>query len=233
MDIDVKKLLSSKLTPNDILINEFNTYPENLKKQMRCKEFCEDDFKNYFYEKTHYNVVGVHFTRLFDYEISNIKTYGLHSDDSTDYYSKIQRLPSEFDDYKRELIAFVEAPFHKRSHGKIYFDVGKIDIYFGNSVFLKNWGGETLYCYYDSLKYKDKDLLLANRLRKQTIPCVVIVKVNAYQFFAEFKNNEGLIESIQNNDLLNYKNEVSIDKDEVSVIDVIPVKYLKQNNNAS
>lgn len=226
MEIDIKKILKNSLTPNDILINETDTYPKNLINQIMSEGLSEDLFKNYFYENTHFNILGVHFTRLFDYEIDDIKNNGLHSDGSEDYALKIQRLPSELDSYKSKLLEFAE--LNKRSHGKVYFDIGKINLYYGNTIFLKNWGGETLYCYYDSLNYAKKDLNLASKLRKLTIPCIIIVKVNAYQFFADFLNIDGLIEHFQNNQLIDYNNEFCIDKDEIEVIDVIPVKNLKR-----
>ena len=84
-------------------------------------------------------------------------------------------MPSEFDEYKPKLLEFVEEPLNKRSDGNIYFDIGKIKIYYGNRVFLKHWGGETLYCYYDKLHNTDENLIqLGNKLRKLTIPCIVI-----------------------------------------------------------
>lgn len=228
MVIDIKKILKNSLTTNDILINEISTYPKNIINQIMSEGYSEDIFKNYFYENTNFNVIGVHFTRLFNYEIDDIKANGLHSDGSADYNLKIQRLPSEFDNYKPKLIAHIENPLNKRSDGYVYFDVGRIELYYGNSVFLKHWGGETLYTYYDKLVNTDKELIqLGNRLRKLTIPCIVIVKVNAYKFFVEFKDEEDLVEYIQENQLSGYKNELWIDKDEVEVFDIIPVKKLK------
>lgn len=225
MYIDIRNLLNSSLTDNDIVINELSTYPKNLIQQMLYSGFCADDFKNYFYENTNYNVIGVHFTRLFNCEIDEIKENGLHSDGSADYALKIQRLPKEFDEEKSKLLDFVVS--NKRSHGKIYFDIGKIKLWQGNTIFLKNWGGETLYCYYDSLVFSKKDLMLASKFRQRTIPCIVIVKVNAYQFFAHFWENESLINYIQNGQLKEFWHEFSIEQNEVSVIDVIPVRNLK------
>ena len=224
MYIDVRKLLNNSLTDNDIIINELSTYPKKLIEQMRYEDFCDDDFKNYFYDNTNYNVIGVHFTRLFKHEIDDIKVNGLHSDESADYAKKIQRLPAELDEEKPKILDFVIS--NKRSHGKIHFDIGKIELWQGNTIFLKNWGGETLYCYYDSLDYSKKDLILASKLRKLTIPCIVIVKVNAYQFFAHFRDNEGLIDHIHETKLREYGNEFCIEQNEVEVIDVIPIKNL-------
>ncbi len=84
MIIDIRNLLNSKLTATDILINDISTYPKDLQKIIQRKEFCEEDFVKYFYNKFNYNVIGVHFTRLFDYEIDDILFNGLHSDDTED-----------------------------------------------------------------------------------------------------------------------------------------------------
>ncbi len=225
MIIDIRNLLNGKLTATDILINDISTYPKDLQKIIQRKEFCGEDFLNYFYKYTNYSVIGVHFTRLFDYEIKDIISNGLHSDTTSDYERKIKRMPVEFDCYKNELIEYVSYPYNKRSDGNIYFDVGKIEIADKNNIFLKNWGGETLYCFYDTFERTEQGLQLASILRKFTIPCLVIVKVNAYQFFDKFLDIYGLIENIKNNTLTDYSNEFNILADEVSVISVIPVKY--------
>jgi hypothetical protein len=227
MEIDVKKLIGNLLTENEIIINDLSTYPKEITDKIETKVLCEDDLQNFFY-KSKYNVVGVHLTRLFNYEIDDIKINGLNSDSDISYRKKILNMPSEFDKYKNELIKFVCNQNNKRSNGYIYFDVGKIQIDICNEIFLKNWGGETLYCYYDHLRGMSKyEKQLAAELRKKTIPCAIIIKANAYTFFTSFLKNEDLLENMLSGNIQDYRNECCVEQSYVKVIDVVPVKNLK------
>ena len=225
--INIKKLIKNKMTAQDILINELDTYPQTLIKQMARKDFCADDFLNYFYKHNIFNIIGVHYTRLFDYEIEDILANGLHSDESADYALKIQRMPKEFDNYKPALLKYTE--HNKRSDGNVYFDIGRIELSLNNSSLLRNWGGETLYCYYDSLNCANNAATLADRLRHLTHPCLVLLKINAYHFFSRYMDYDaGLIDYIHNGQIQEYADEFRIEPSEVEVIDVVLARNLMQ-----
>lgn len=224
MYIDLSKFPTNFFSKRDIILNDICTYPKELLNELIKKEFDEDDFPNYFYINSAYSVVGVHFTRLMDWEIRDIEQTGLQSDNFIDYSKKIDRLPTEFDEFKFQLKQFVKA--NRRSHNQIYFDVGRVNLYYGNAIFLKNWGGETLYCYYDN-QFRNKTaekVELGRKLRNISTPCVVIVRTNAYEFFINYCDIQGLTESIKTNQIQNYSNEARIDKEKVSVVGVIPIK---------
>ena len=218
MYIDLSKFPMEFFSKNDI-----RTYPKELIEEISIKDFDEDDFPNYFYENS-YNVVGVHFTRLMEWEIRDIEQRGLHSDNFADYSKKIDQLPTEFDEFKFQLKQFVKS--NKRSHNMIYFDIGRVNLYHGNTVFLRNWGGESLYCFYDN-QFRDKTaekVALGQSLRKISIPCIVIVRVNAYDFFINYYDIQGLTESIKTGQVKNYSNEARINRENVSVVGVVPIK---------
>lgn len=224
MIIDIKNLLSGKLTTDDILINDMNTYPLYLKKLVASKEFYEGDFVKYFYKSTNYNVIGVHFTRLFDYEIEDIKINGLHSDNTEAYRRKINRMPKEFESYKNDFFKHISNLKNKRSNGKIYFDVGKIEITEDNIDLLKFWGGETLYSFYTNPYSIRQDFeLLKKMLKEHTYPCMVALSMQAFRFFNEFYDNLSILNGIKSNRVKNYENEHCTNKNNVKVIDVIPI----------
>ena len=226
MYIDLSNFPKNLFCNEDIIINDIKTYPQKLVDFLVSKKYNEDDLQNFFYENRNYNVLGVHFTRLTNYEIQDIIQNGLRSDNSFDYERKIQNLPKEFDQYKSSLKQF--AATNRRSENNIYFDVGKIELKHGITVFLKNWGGETIYCYYDNQFHnKPSDLInLGNRLRRCSTPCIVIVRVDAYDFFVHFSENKGLTQSMKTNCLMNYSHEIWLDKTLVNVVAVYPIKNI-------
>ena len=226
MYIDLSKFPKNLFCDEDIIINNIRAYPYELVDFLVSKEYNEDDLQNYFFDHTKYNVLGVHFTRLTNDEIQDIIRNGLRSDSSFDYERKIQNLSKEFDQYKSSLIQF--AAKNRRSENNIYFDVGKIELKHDNTVFLKNWGGETIYCYYDDQFHnKPSNLVnLGNRVRRCSTPCIVIVRANAYEFFVHFSDNEGLTQSMKTNCLMNYSHEIWIDKTLVNVVAVYPIKNI-------
>lgn len=224
MIIDIRNLLDSKLTATHILINDISTYPKDLQNLMQRKEFCGYDFKKYFNENTHYNVIGVHFTRLFDYEIEDIKINGLHSDCTIDYKRKISCMPKDFASYKNDLLNYVSNQKNKRSNGKIYFDIGKIEITDDNIDLLKYWGGETLYSYYTNpYDIREEFEVLKNKLLEHTYPCIVVLSTQAYKFFNEFYDNLSILNGIKSNRIVNYENEHCTNKVNIKVVNVIPI----------
>ena len=222
MVVDLKNLQRTVLTSNDIVINDITTYPKELLKDIFCGG-TGTTLKRFFGRQTTYSIIGDHFTRLFDSEISDIKKHGLHSDGVEDYIKKIQQLPKEFDGYKSKLISYVNNPRNKRSGGRIYFDIGNIEINEDNDVFLENWGGETLYSYYCPFNEDDELRQLGNMLRHNSTPCIVIIRINAQKFFSEYINNDILVDCIRNEELFFYRDEFCINKDDVQVVDVMPL----------
>ncbi len=222
MVVGLKNLQRTVLTSNDIVINDITTYPKELLKDIFCGG-TGATLKKFFGSETSYSVIGVHFTRLFDKEICDIRKHGLRSDDFEDYSRKIQQLPKEFDDYKSKLISYVNNPCNRQSDGKIYFDIGKIEINGDNAVFLENWGGETLYNYYCPFNQNNELRRLGDMLRHNSTPCIVIIRINAQKFFSEYINNDILVDCIRNEKLLFYRDEFCINKDDVQVVDVMPL----------
>lgn len=224
MIIDMGNRLDCKLTTTDILINDISTYPEALQRQIQREEFCEKDFRNCFNENTYYNVIGVHYTRLFDYEIEDIKINGLHSDDAEDYKIKIKSMPVEFESYKNDLLNYVSNQKNKRSNGKIYFDIGKTEINDDNIDLLKYWGGETLYSYYTNpYDNREEFELLKKKLLEYTYPCMVVLSMQASKFFNEFYDTLSILNGIKSNRIVNYENEHCTNKFNIKVVNVISI----------
>lgn len=225
MYIDLSIFPQNLFRSGDIIINDLRTYPHGLVDILTSQEYSDKALKNYFNTNPNYSILGVHFTRLMNDEIKDIVKNGFHGDSSSDYKRKIQNIPKEFERYKPSLRKFVAQ--NRRSEGKVYFNVGRIELYSGNTVFLKNWGGETLYCYYDNqcnTNSLDHLVSLGNGLRRCSIPCIVIVRVNADIFFMEFFDRKGLIECMKRNQLSHYSNESMIDRQNVNVVAVFPIK---------
>lgn len=169
-------------------------------------------------------MIGVHFTRLFDYEIDDILFNGLHSDDTEDYKIKIKCMPIEFEIYKNDLLNYVSNQKNKRSNGKIYFDIGKIEINDDNIDLLKYWGGETLYSYYTNpYDFREKFELLKKKLLEYTYPCIVILSMQAYRFFNEFYNNLSILSGTKSYNIVNYENEHCTNKINIKVVNIIPI----------
>lgn len=222
----INNYIKNKISTIDIIINDLSTYPKDLIREIMVKDFKIVDFKNYF-RNSYYNVVGVHFTRLFDYEISNININGLHSDDTSDYKAKINLMPKKYDEYKNDLLNYISKQENKRSKGAVYFDVGNVCITDDNRIFLENWGGETLYSYYDNPYCENEDIKkLKWMLKADTCPCAVVLRVKANQFFEYFPDTETLIDCIKKGCISEYVNEHLMDKNSVNVLNIIPINSI-------
>lgn len=220
MSKDLNKIISDLRESNSILLNDIKSYPAEIINIIKNSQFDDRLLLNF-------NIIGVHFTRLFDYEVEDIKIHGLHSDDTADYKSKINRMPKEFNKFKLDLIKYVSAPKNKRSDGNIHFDVGKIEITEDNIIFLKCWGGETLYSIFESSTFNKQDSeQLQIMLAKNTSPYMVVVCMQAFQFFAEYADNKSIKNCIESNTIKNYEGEHFTDKSNIRVIDVIPIKSI-------
>ncbi len=113
---------------------------------------------------------------------------------------------------------------NKRSNGKIYFDIGKIEINDDNIDLLKYWGGETLYSYYTNpYDIREEFELLKKKFLEYTYPCMVILSMQAYKFFNEFYNNLSILSEIKSNKIVNYGNEHYTNKINIKVVNVTPI----------
>ncbi len=124
------------------------------------------------------------------------------------------------EEQKQRNLAFIK----RHSNGKIYFDIGKIEITDDNIDLLKYWGGETLYSYYTNpYDIREEFEVLKNKLLEHTYPCIVVLSTQAYKFFNEFYDNLSILNGIKSNRIMNYENEHCTNKVNIKVVNVISI----------
>lgn len=218
------------ITNNDIIPNDISTYPQEIVLMIQNAGTFEGDlFK--FFESNNYNIICWHATRLTEKEIKDIEENGMNTDDHADFFEqKIKDLPNQINiDIKRELLNHIENIKETQSEGRIYASYGVFDLendYRGDKIFLKNWGGETIYNYYDNPYKKNQEHLnyIKEELRKVSYPCIVCLRISIQKllqinpcFFVDFCNQ------IKNSDLQLFSGNLCTEKNNFEVVNVLKV----------
>ena len=180
--------IKQQIMSNDIMANIKETWPQIVfditsNKGIR-KDFKHDKIKNYL-RLNDYNLICFHFTRLTDYEIEDIRKNGLRLSTKELFIEKIIALPNIITNKEKEdMISFIKSRNETQVPNGLCCKFGYVDLERDPTrlkYFLKNWGGETLYNYYDQNSMYSKDLKsLRERLSSVSYPCVVVLRSKVY-----------------------------------------------------
>ncbi len=180
----MKYKLRTNLNNTDWLPNVEDTYPPDLL-YLRTGPY-EEDLEELFYSKlyeSNYSIIGYHCTRLTKFEIENIKNHGLSFGGKELIIKKVSNLPNELNKYKLKLVDLIHQDNSTQADDQICFSYGFLDLdndpaY--DKIFLKNWGGESIYKYYDNPYSKDfspqEQQEIKEKLRKISIPCIIVLR---------------------------------------------------------
>ena len=176
------------INSNDIIPNDINTYPKKMIKILKSINFENDLYE--FLAINDYNIICWHATRLSQKEIHDIKINGLDTDDKPDFFeNKIANLPKQIsDEIKTKLLTHIKGLEETQSEGRVYASYGLFDLENDSrtdKIFLENWGGETIYNYYDKGDItSDRDLnRIKQELRRISFPCIICLRANFKKLF--------------------------------------------------
>lgn len=203
-----KKIISkfkNKLRQNDIVLEYPEMYPETFMK-----------IKNSYPQNEHflwdYNVIGYHGARLFPSEYENILKNGLSETNKELFIKKVKLIRNR--KYKKYLLNKLSTLETTKSDGKIYLKFGKNEFSKYDVIFLNNWGGETIYNFYDLGGRENKlQREIGEYLRARTTPYIIVCRVKISNALDFIMNAKGL------------KNEASgcIDVNDIEVLDIFSV----------
>lgn len=177
MKFRIRNLLKEK----DIVPNIIDTLPPKVLNTQSEQEFYEYLIEN------DYSILCYHITRLTKQEIQHIKKDGLSFGSKTLLRNKIRNLPSCCDWFKEELLNYIDNLTSIQAEHLLCASYGKLDLVKDiaeDNIFHSNWGGETIYRYYDQGDgFQDKRFKkIHDTLQNISIPCIIIVRVNADSF---------------------------------------------------
>lgn len=177
MKYKIKKLLKD----NDIIPNIATTYPTNA---LTAKS--EKDFYTHLQENN-CSVLCYHISRLTKYEIHDIQNNGLSLGTKQLFRNKIKNLPSCCNWLKDELLRHIENLPYTQAENEICVSYGFLDLdedFACDNIFHTNWGGETIYAYYNHPdKFQNEHFIkIQNTLQKVSYPCILVVRVSAPSF---------------------------------------------------
>ena len=218
MKYKIKELLKS----NDIMPNIASTYPIDALNVNSEKEFIA------CIKKHNCNFLCYHITRLTEYEINDIRNNGLSWGSKTLCLNKIANLPSCCDWFKDELIKHITNLRDTQADDMICLSYGYLDLdedpaY--DNIFHTNWGGETIYNYYDKGDGFQNEHLnkIHHTLQKISFPCIIIVRVTTNSFFSL---PQFLFEKIQNENIEQISGSIEICNELPEIVDIIDLnKY--------
>lgn len=176
----MKYKIGNYLKDTDWLPNIEATYPKGLLDFKKNKHYDEDKFFSILYQSG-YSLIGYQCARLTDKEIQDIKKNGLSFGGKELLYKKVSYLPKEYRKIKNMLKKHIKGLNSTQADNLIYFSYGNLD--FKNDVasyknFIENWGGESLYNYYDNgniiLEPRMKEI--KDKLREISTPCIIIIR---------------------------------------------------------
>ena len=220
------------ISNNDIIPNDISTYPTEMVSILNNQTNFENGLYEFFMTND-YNIICWHATRLTEIEIADINKNGINTDDEPNFFErKINNLPSQITfDIKQELLDYVKNIKETQSEGKVYASYGVLDLendLRGDKFFLDNWGGETIYNYYDKGFITNNNSRLSyikQELKKVSFPCVVCSRINLGRlletncyFFNDF------CYQLKNFDISEIGGNLCTDKNNYKVIDVLKVK---------
>ena len=177
MRFKIKSLLTSK----DIIPNLSSTYPE-----VALLATNEDAFYSSMINND-YNIICYHITRLTCQEIDSIKKYGMTLGGKELLIQKIIGLPSCCDWFRRELIEYINGLAETQSDNAICASYGLLDLDNDpacDNIFKQNWGGESIYNYYDKGNgFQDNYMrTIHETLQKISYPCLVLLRIDIDTF---------------------------------------------------
>lgn len=168
------------LKNNDWLPNVEETYPIGLLDFKTNKNYDENKFFSHLYQSG-YCLIGYQCARLMDKEIQDIKENGLSFGGKQLLYKKIEYLPREYSKIKKLLKKHIKNLNSTQADNLIYFSYGNLD--FNNDIacytsFVENWGGESIYNYYDHGEVvPEPDMKeLKNKLSEISTPCIILIR---------------------------------------------------------
>ena len=180
----------------------------------------EDLFYSYLCQNN-FSFITYHRARLTKFEINDIKINGMTLGGKHLLIKKIENLPSCCDDIKPELLSHVCNLYQTQADGLVYSYFGNLHLANdaeNDNVFGNDWGGESIYNYYDFSPTPEKEKI-RERLRRLSKPCVVILRYSADIY--EFLKHKRFYEKFMNNDLSNIVGTVWVEKVAPEVIDVV------------
>ncbi len=210
--------LSNVLCDKDIVPNIIETYPKEALNSYTAEASYE------ILEKKNYNIICYHITRLTQSEITDIKDKGLRLGEKSLLYQKVENLPSCCDWFKSELIKHIDGLREPQANGALCATYGCLDLKTDPTllnIFSQNWGGESIYNYYDEGDNFQNQHLKAiyETLQHISIPCLLILRINIQKF------NEGqfrcLYEKLQYQNTQEISGSVYITKEPPKVLDIV------------
>lgn len=210
--------IRSLINNRDILPNVIETYPNDV-----LGVENEDEFF-YFLKEQKYNFICYHATRLTDYEIDSIRSKGLALGSKEMLFEKILNLPSCCDSFKQELIEHVKTQ-SLRAENTICASYGFLDWEKDpacNKEFVKYWGGESIYTGFCDKLENTHFKKIHETLISVSHPCIVLLRVNAYDFE---RSQKYFYEKIKNYDLKTVSGSVYIEDRIPEVVDVIKLDF--------
>lgn len=177
MKLRIRNLLIEK----DIIPNIIETYPNNA-----LLAPTEESFYGCLYGNN-CNILCYHISRLTHEEIINIKKFGLVFGSKDLLYNKVKNLPSCCDWFKAELIEHIKKLRETQADNAICASYGYLDLEKDpgcDNIFHINWGGETIYNYYDKgNRFRDERLQkIHETLQQISYPCIIILRVDIPTF---------------------------------------------------
>ena len=177
----MKYKIRNLIKNNDIIPNIIETYPKKALLAQTDDEFYDILFDN------ECNVLCYHITRLTAQEITNIKENGLSFGGKELLFKKVENLPSCCDWFKEELVAHIKNLHDTQADSLLCASYGYLD--FDNdtacdNAFRTNWGGETIYRYYDEGNdFQDEHLKkIHSTLQAISCPYIIIIRVPIWAF---------------------------------------------------
>lgn len=177
MKFRIKNLLNN----NDIVPNMLETYPL---KTLLVK--TESEFYDCLLEKD-CKILCYHITRLTLKEINEIKKYGLSLGGRELLFRKVNNLPPCCDWFKAELISHISALYETQADNLLCASYGYLDLDQDpacDNIFHSNWGGESIYNYYDHGDGFQNEHLkkIHETLQAISCPCIIVIRMSVSTF---------------------------------------------------
>ena len=182
----------------DLVVNIKDTYPKLLLDMKKNKVDHEREFYTYL-QTNNVHLIAYHCARLTDFEINEIKNNGLIFGGKDLLYKKIENLPESCNDIKADLLRHVSCLSSTQADQSICVSFGNLDLddpIASYKTFIENWGGESIYNFYDNPQScHDQSHLryIKNKLHDISTPCIIILRCppNVYDALSRggFYNN--------------------------------------------
>lgn len=228
-DLLKTKTVLKNLTNKDIIINNKRTWPKEvfeILKKSNC-DMIESDLAHYL-SANNYSLIGIHCTRLTDFEIVDIKSNGLEIASKELFIKKINNLPNTISKaIKSELTSHINSLSEIQAKDQICCSCGFLDLKKDDKldkIFTKNWGGETIYNYYDRNGGEtDHQRKIGNLINRISYPCLIIIKAKIYSNTSLYNEYSSLIRQGLKNCFKRLSTSFYIKNKEVEVLDIINI----------